>query len=71
MTATKPDARDSVAAIYEKKRKNGLLDVKFLVKNRGEITHEQARSDFAATLNAIERGNSKALDFGDLNWVEK
>ena len=63
MTTTS-SACDTVAAIYEKKREQGLLDVKFLLQNRTEASYAQACEE----LVAFEEAEGRPLDFGDLQW---
>jgi len=57
-----------IADAYAVKTENGLVDVKFLLKNKTEITTAEACSGFAQVQKAIIDGKSEALDFGDLNW---
>ena len=59
---------EAVAKTFEEKRKQGLLDVKFLLKNRSEISQSEACEGFEAFQRSITDGNSRPLDFGDLNW---
>ena len=65
---TKNNTCDKVAKTFDEKREQGLLDVKFLLKNRSDISHTEACEGFAAFQKEIAEGNSQPLDFGDLNW---
>ena len=67
MTGTE-SACDLVAARYDQKRQNGLVDVKFLFQSRDEVSLTEACEELLAINEAVEAGNAAELDFGDLNW---
>lgn len=45
---------------------NGLTDVKFFLRNSGEATTEQVCGEVNAMYSALDRGEFRQLDFGDL-----
>lgn len=55
-----------IARLYESKRAEGLVDVKFLHKNLDEGSPAQVEHDLCAIHNAIKGGHTKVLNFGDL-----
>jgi hypothetical protein len=61
---------DLLAARFEKKAADGLLDVKFLLQaneaTAEDICHEVERLYVAMD----DQGKFKPLDFGDRNWDE-
>lgn len=58
--------RQKLAARYENMQAAGLTDVKFFLRNSGEATTEQVCGEVNAMYEALDRGDFKALDFGDL-----
>ncbi|HEX7873040.1 MAG TPA: hypothetical protein VF475_09025 [Sphingobium sp.] len=44
----------------------GLVDVKFLLSNTAEATTDEVCFEVNAMYEALDRGESKVLDFGDL-----
>jgi hypothetical protein len=58
-------ARESLANRYANMKLEGLVDVKFLLRNRDEATTEQVCREVEAMYAALERGDSKVLDFND------
>lgn len=59
-------ASDVLAGRYsEMKADNGLVDVKFLLRNTEEATTEQVCREVEAMYNAFDRGEYKKLDFND------
>lgn len=61
-------ACEDLAAVYEEKRNNGLIDVKFFFQNRNETSLEQACSELMVLNQKIASGEVKQKDFGDLRW---
>lgn len=64
------NACDVVAARYDAKRAQGLVDVKFLFQNKEEATVEEACAELEALNQAVDAGRHVALDFGDLDWKD-
>lgn len=60
----------SLAARYESMKANGLVDVKFLLSNPAESTSEEVCREVNAMYEALERGDAKALDFGDRSSIQ-
>ena len=56
---------EKLALRFEKKAKNGLLDVKFYVRNREETSVEQVCTEVNMMYDAIERGELSPIDLGD------
>lgn len=58
--------RENLAARYGyMAANNGLVDVKFFLRNAGEATTEQVCREVEALYAALDRGDSEILDFGD------
>ena len=58
--------RTKLAAHYESmKAAQSLVDVKYFLSNEGEATTEQVCREVNEMYLALERGDAKALDFGD------
>lgn len=64
------NACDVVAARYNAKKEQGLVDVKFLFQNREEATVEEACAELEALNQAVDAGRHAVLDFGDLDWKD-
>ena len=58
-------ACQKLAARFEKKAAEGLLDVKFFVSNVAEAASEQLCREVNALYDALEGGESAPLDFKD------
>lgn len=56
---------DELAARFEKMAAAGLLDVKFFVRNSDEATAEGLCNEVNRLYAAVERGESRILDFKD------
>lgn len=54
-----------LAARFDKMAADGLVDVKFLVRNREEATGEAVCKEINAVYAAVDAGQEKALDFAD------
>jgi hypothetical protein len=57
--------RASLDARYTDMKAKGLVDVKFLLGNPAEATREELCREVNAMYDALDRGESKLLDFGD------
>jgi hypothetical protein len=57
--------RDALVARYDLMKNQGLVDVKFLLRNTSEATTELVCREVEEMYAALERGESKALDFND------
>jgi hypothetical protein len=57
--------RDTLAAQYENMAANGLVDVKFFLRNQAEASAEQVCREVNAIYAALERNEFKPLVFGD------
>lgn len=62
-------AETEIARLYEAKRGNGLVDVKFLHKNLDEGSPAQVEADLVMIQHAVAAGSAEPLDFGDLRLV--
>jgi hypothetical protein len=62
---TNPSERETLAARYENMAANGLVDVKFFLRNGAEASAEQVCREDNAIYLAIERNEFKPLVFGD------
>ena len=58
-------ARDVLVKRFKAMEGNGLVDVKFLLRNPDEATGEQVCREVNDLLDAVERGESVPLDFKD------
>jgi hypothetical protein len=58
-------ADNDLADRYHRMKTEGLVDVKFLLRNRDEATVEQVKREVKAMYDALDRGDSKVLDFND------
>jgi hypothetical protein len=58
-------AGNDLADRYHSMKTEGLVDVKFLLRNRDEATVEQVKREVKAMYDALDRGDSKVLDFND------
>jgi hypothetical protein len=58
-------AGNDLADRYHRMKTEGLVDVKFLLRNRDEATVEQVKREVKAMYDALDRGDSKVLDFND------
>jgi hypothetical protein len=56
---------EKLAARFEKKAAEGLLDVKFFVSNAAEVALDQLCREANALYDAWENGASAPLDFKD------
>lgn len=61
---------EKLASFYEKKARDGLLDVKFYLRNLDDSGTEEVCRDVNALYEAAENGAIEVLDFGDLRWKE-
>lgn len=69
MTNTNP-ACEALAKRYDAKQ--GLKDVKFLLKNPRDTSYDEACEEFERLLaRADEEGGTEPLDFGDLRWQDE
>ena len=60
--------REKLAAHYKTMAaNNGLVDVKFFLRNQAEATTEQVSREINAMYEALERGEAKALKFGSVS----
>ncbi len=57
---------ENLTRLYEEKRSQGLVDVKFLHKNLDEGSPLQVQQDLLKIHRAIADGKVSKLDFGDL-----
>ena len=57
--------RASLDARYATLKADGLADVKFLLGNPAEATREELCREVNAMYDALDRGESKLLDFSD------
>lgn len=60
----------TLAGRFEDKRRAGLIDVKFLLRNSQEASAEEVCAEVEAFYCAVDAGKVKNLDFGDLRWNE-
>lgn len=60
----------TLADRFEDKRRAGLIDVKFLLRNSQEASVEEVCGEVSAFYAAIDQGKVKDLDFGDMRWNE-
>lgn len=59
-------ACDKLATLYKQKAANGLIDVKFFVsRDVGDIAPEVVCAEALRFDDAVERGDTVPLDFGD------
>lgn len=54
-----------LAARFEKMAADGLLDVKFLVRNRDEADVEAVCKEINGLYELVDAGKEQALDFAD------
>jgi hypothetical protein len=59
---------DVLAERFAAKQKAGLLDVKFFLQRNDEAGPEEVCLEVTRLYEAVEKGNAKPLDLGDLNW---
>ena len=59
---------EKLAALYEKKAGDGLLDVKFYLRNLDDAGTEEVCREVNALYAAAESGAVEALDFNDSRW---
>ena len=57
--------RTCLADRYTAMKADGLVDVKFLLGNPAEATSEEVFREVNAMYEAVGRGETKPLDFGD------
>jgi hypothetical protein len=57
-----------LAALYERKAAEGLLDAKFFIRRIKEAKPEEIAHEILTLQRAIDGGKVKPLDFGDLCW---
>lgn len=60
----------TLADRFEDKRRAGLVDVKFLLRNSEEASIEEVCEEVSNFYAAIDNGQAKPLDFGDMRWNE-
>ena len=58
----------TLAETYRSDSEADVLDVKFLLSNREEVSFEEARAELAVLNEAIEKKRYEPLKFGDLSW---
>lgn len=58
---------DRLAARFKAMEEDGLVDVKFLLRNTDDATSEQVCGEVNAMLDAFEGGDAVPLDFKDSN----
>lgn len=56
-----------LAARFDKKAADGLVDVKFFVRNPDEATTELVCREVNRLYDAVDRGEAEVLDFKDLS----
>lgn len=56
---------DELAERFEKMAADGLVDVKFFVRNSEEATVEVLCDEVTRLYEAVDRGEASALDFND------
>ncbi|MBO9099965.1 MULTISPECIES: hypothetical protein [unclassified Rhizobium] len=56
---------NQLAARFDKMAADGLLDVKFFVRNTDEATAEGVCEEVSRLYEAVARGEEEALDFRD------
>lgn len=62
------DSVEQLEQLYEEKRKNGLVDVKFVFKDSvKDASLEEICQEILNVEEAISQGNYTKLDFGDLS----
>lgn len=66
MTHTLPHG--TLAERYRKSATEGVIDVKFLLKNEEDFGQEEAIAEDKRLYKSFSEGNFKELDFGDLKW---
>lgn len=59
------EARDALGAIYEKKRADGLIDVRFDIALGDEAEKASVLKDVMSLEAAVERGDFKVISFND------
>jgi hypothetical protein len=59
---------ERLSKVYEKKRADGLVDVKFELARPLTATAEEIAGDILRIEEAIANGHTRKLDFGDLRW---
>lgn len=64
---TPPTDCQTLAKRFERMAQEGLLDVKFFVRNTDEATAETVCEEVNRLYEADERGESTLLDFKDSN----
>lgn len=63
------DPVEQLEQLYEEKRKNGLVDVKFVFKDSvKDASLEEICQEILNIDEAIKKGNYTKLDFGDFSW---
>lgn len=61
---------EKLASFYEKKAQDGLLDVKFYLRNLDDSGTEDVCREVNALYKAAATGAIEVLDFGDLRWKD-
>lgn len=70
MTTEVQDECAKLAGLFEAKRAQGLLDVRFFLQNLEESAAEDICKEVNALYAADEAGQWEPLVFGDLAWRE-
>jgi hypothetical protein len=60
--------RGTLAERYRKDPNEGVLDVKFLLKNEEDYGRDEAIKEHDRLYKAFAAGRSEPLDLGDLKW---
>ena len=64
MTNQSPKAQ--LAALYEKKRQNGLVDVRFDIDKKDEASFDDVAVEVLRLEESIEQGNYRVIRFDDI-----
>ena len=64
MTNQSPKAQ--LAALYEKKRQNGLVDVRFDIGKKDEASFDDVAVEVLRLEESIEQGNYRVIRFDDI-----
>lgn len=59
-----------LAERYQKSPTEGVIDVKFLLKNEEDFGHDEAIAEHERLYQAFASGHARSLDLGDLKWTE-
>jgi len=62
--------QQTLAERYKKSQTDGVIDVKFLLKNEQDFGREEAVAEDQRLYDAFVEGRYETLDFGDLKWKD-